>query len=199
VLARDWDTPGKSTYGHKVGKMYEAIFGRQHTDPAFMAELQAAILDQKFIYEPASGLLNRVEAMETLWDELKMEYLRAAWGRISTVKKDVTADATFGDYLLRNIARFTTPLTYVADPTTTEQKIGMKRRQIEQLQREITRLETQGEPELTNEEIFRRLHEQYTAEVERREDMIRMVFQMRGTSELRFMVWVMGMAAQDLG
>jgi hypothetical protein len=199
VLARNWDNPGKTKFGHSVSEMYEEIFHRPHTDPAFMKELKEAIVDQKFIYEPASGLLNRIEAIETLWDELKVEYLRNAWGRFSTVKKDVKADATFGAYLLRNVARFTTPTTYRSDHTTTEQKIAMKRAHIEYLQREITRLETEEEPEPTNEQMFAMLHKQFNDEVERREHMMRTIFEMRGTSELEFMVWETGMAAQDLG
>src|SRR5436190_806365 len=43
VLAKDWETPGKSKHGHNVGKMYEAVFGRPHSDPAFMKELEEAI------------------------------------------------------------------------------------------------------------------------------------------------------------
>jgi hypothetical protein len=199
VLARDWDNPGETSYGHNVGKMYEAIFGRQHTDPAFIKELKDAILDQKFIYEPANGLVNRIEAMETLWDELKVEYMRGAWGRISTVHQEVQTDAAFGQYLLCNVARFTKGPTHVSDPMTTEQKIAMKRCQIEHLQREITRLETEGERELAHDKLFDMLHERFNSEVERRKQMMQMIFQMGGTSALRFSVMTMGMAAQDLG
>lgn len=199
VLARDWDNPGRTKYGHRVGEMYEAIFRRPHAEPTFMQELQNAILDQKFIYEPANGLLNRIEAIETLWDELKAEYMRGAWGRISTVNKEVQTDAAFGQYLLCNVERFTKGLTYMSDPMTTEDKIAMKRAQIEQLQREIGRLETEGERELTHEEVFDMLHERLRAEIERRQQMMQMTFQGWGTSALRFSVITTGMAAQDLG
>jgi hypothetical protein len=198
VLAKDWDVPGKTKFGHKVGKMYEAVFGRPHADAAFMKELEDAILDQKYIYEPATGLIKRVEAMEKLWDELKLQYLNGAWGRFSKVSKEVKADASFGAYLLNNVARFTTPPTHRYDPMTAEQKIAMKRAHIECLQREIARLETEGKPEPTTD-ICSALHKQFNDEVKRRERMMRMIFEMHGTSELEFMVWESGMAAQDLG
>jgi hypothetical protein len=96
VLARDWDTPGKSKYGHKVGKMYEAIFGRPHSNPAFMKELEEAILDQKFIYEPAKGLLNRIECIEHLWDELRGYTERVVLRRILAHKGVTPADCQVG-------------------------------------------------------------------------------------------------------
>lgn len=200
VLARDWDDSNKKTkHGHRVGEMYEAIFGRLHPDPAFMQELQSAILDQKFIYEPANGLLNRIECIENLWDELKSEYMRGAWDRISTVNKEVQTDDAFGQYLLRNVERFTKGPTHTSDPLTTEQKIAMRRAHIEQLQGEIRRLETEGEREPTHEEIFNMLHERLRAEIERRQQMMGLTFQGWGSSALRFSVMTMGMAAQDLG
>ncbi len=199
VLARDWDTPAKSKHQHWVGKMYKAIFGRPHSDPAFMQELKDAIQDQKFIYEPAKGLLNRIEAIETLWDELKIEYMRGAWGQISTVNKEVQTDDAFGQYLLCNVERFTKGPTHRSDPMTTEEKIAMKRFQIEQLQQEITRLETEGEREPTHEAVFNMLHERLRAEIERRQHMMQMTFQRWGSSALKFSVMTMGMAAQDLG
>jgi hypothetical protein len=199
VLAKDWDMPGKSKYGHRVGDMYEAIFGRPHSDPAFMQELKDAIQDQKFIYEPANGLLNRIECMEDLWDELKLEYMRGAWGKLSTVNKEVQTDDAFGQYLLRNIERFTKGPTHTSDPMTTEQKIAMKRFQIEQLQRAITRLETEGEQQPTIDEICNMLHERRRAEIERRQQMMGLTFQGWGHSSLRFSVMTMGVAWQDLG
>lgn len=199
VLARDWDNPGRTKFAHRVGEMYEAIFGRPHSDATFMQELQSAILDQKFIYEPANGLLNRIECMENLWDELKEEYTRGAWGRLSTVNKEAQTDNAFGQYLLRNVARFTKGPTHTSDPMTTEQKIAMKRFQIERLQREITGLENGGEREPTHEEIINMLHERFRAEIERRQHMMQLIFQGRGTSALRFSVITEGMAAQDLG
>jgi hypothetical protein len=55
VMAKDWDAAGKSKFRHKVGDMYEAVFNRAHPDPTFMKELEEAILDQKFVCEPARG------------------------------------------------------------------------------------------------------------------------------------------------
>jgi hypothetical protein len=167
VLAKDWAVPNKSTYGHRVGEMYQAIFGRPHADPAFMQELQKAIVDQKFNYEPVHGLINRIECMEDLWDELRLEYARGAWGKISTVNIKVKTDPSFAEYLVRNVARFTKGETHTSDPMTTQDKIAMYRCQIEQLQREVTRLETEGEEQRTMPEICAEL--QQRLETERRE------------------------------
>lgn len=93
-----------------------------------MKELEDAILDQKFLCEPAKGLMDRVEAIEALWDELQMEYRKRSWGQTSTVNVEVKADASFGQFLLANVARFTPPPVYQQDPMTTEHKIAMKRR-----------------------------------------------------------------------
>ena len=83
VLARDWDDPTKKTrFIHNVGDMYKEVFGCPHKDAAFMQELKDAIVDQKFIFEPAKGLMDRVEHIEALWDELKAEYRKRSWGRL---------------------------------------------------------------------------------------------------------------------
>lgn len=122
VMAKDWDTPGKSKFGHRVGKMYEEAFGRPYDDTAFMAELEDAIRNQKFIYEPASGLLGRVQAIEELWDELKIEFARRSFGQKLVMKKELKADAAFGEYLLANIQRFIPPPSRTLKRETKAQK-----------------------------------------------------------------------------
>jgi hypothetical protein len=199
VLAKDWDLPGQSQFKHDVGKMYKAVFGHPHADPTFMQQLKDAILDQKYFYEPATGLINRLEMMETLWDELKQEYLRQAWEQTATVQKDVETDEAFGKYLVANVVRFTTLPSYQYDPMTAEQKIAMRRAHIEYLQAEIRQLEAGGSPTPTHDEVVIQLHKQFRSEVERRENMMRMNFRRQGNSKLSFMIWTTGMAACDLG
>ena len=199
VMAKDWETPGKSKFGHKVGKMYDAVFSRPHPDPAFMKEVEDAILDQKFICEPAKGLMDRVEAVEALWDELKAEYRKRSWEQVSTVHKEVKADASFGQYLLRNVDRFTPPPTYQHDMRTNEEKIAMKRAQLEHIQREITRLETEGEPEVTMPDLHFRLLQEYREKVESIRNIMALQFQMWGNSEIGFMIYRVGIASEDLG
>jgi hypothetical protein len=199
VLAQDWDTPGKSTYRHKVGEMYKVVFGRPHADPAFMKELEDAILDQKFLYGPAKGLLDRVEAIEALWDELKLEYCQRSWKRIAQVKKEVTTDAAFGQYLMRNVARFITTRGHQSNPMTTEEKVAMHRVQIQLLQREIERLEQEGEPEETLPDLMDRLQREHEERVANLSHMMGLNFQMRGSSALRFSTWSVGVAWDDLG
>jgi hypothetical protein len=202
VLAKDWDVPGQTKYGHKVGKMYEAVLGHPHVDPTLMKELEDAIVNQKFIYEPTTGLLNRVEALEKLWDELKREYMKGAWGKKSTVQKQVRADASFGNYLANNVDRFTRLREQSSEPVMTrEDKLAWKRYQVEQLHREIAQLETKAEEprEISSAEFFEKKTRQFKEEVERRQHMMRFSFQMRGTAELEFMIWVFGIAWEDLG
>src|SRR5438552_8901734 len=64
VMANDWRTPGKSHFGHRVGEMYQEIFGRPHACPDLMSILERAIVNQKFIYEPADRLTDHVPELE---------------------------------------------------------------------------------------------------------------------------------------
>jgi hypothetical protein len=145
------------------------------------------------------GLINRVETIEALWDELKAEYRKQSWGKVSKVIKDVKADAEFGRYLLSNVDRFTPPPVYQQDMRTTEQKIAMKRAQIEYLQQEITRLETEGEPAVTIPDLHFALLRDHRKTVDSRKNIMALKFQNKGTSELEFTIHVIGVASEGLG
>jgi hypothetical protein len=198
VLAKDWEIPGQSRYKHRVGEMYQAVFNRPHADPVFIKELEKAIFDQKFVCEPAQGLINRVEAIEALWDELKAEHQKSA-GEIWEVKKEVKADASFGQYLLQNVARFTSTATYQPKPMTAEHKIALLRARIDELQRNIARLETEGEPEITIPDIMRRLEREHTEKVQILTLTMAEQFEMRETSAIDFTIYNVAMGGHDLG
>jgi hypothetical protein len=193
VLARDWDVPGKSKYRHKVGEMYEAVFGRQHVDPLFMRELEDAILDQKFLCEPAKGLVDRVEAIENLWDELVMEYSRNGWDKRYQVIKEVKTAPPFACYLMNNLSRFAPPPTHQSDPMTTSEKIAMHRAHIQHLQDEINRLEREGEPVFDIDAILAQLTQRQGEQLRRISLTMKFQFEMWGMSELEFAIHRMGM------
>lgn len=58
---------------------------------------------------------------------------------------------------------------------------------------------TEGEPELTHDEVFTMLRNQYREKVQSLTSTMAMQFQMWGRSEIEFMIYTMGMASQDLG
>src|SRR5262249_18489528 len=72
VLSDDWKG-GKSQYGHDVGRMYDVVFGRPHSGSTFIESLKSAIRDQKYLFEPDPGIVNRIPEIESLWDELTKE------------------------------------------------------------------------------------------------------------------------------
>ena len=116
------------------------------------------------------------------------------------MSKEVKADAAFGQYLLRNVARFIPPPVYRHNPMTTEQKVALKRAYIQQLQREIDRLEAHGYGNMaTWEAIHVRLRDQYQGRIEQLTDTMGLRFEMAGNSEIDFMVHTIGMASEDLG
>jgi hypothetical protein len=198
VLARDWDTPG-STYRHQVGKMYEAVFARPYPDPAFMKELEDAIFDQKFLCEPARGLMDRVEAIEALWDELKAGHSRRSWGKSSDVNIEIRTGSAFGRYLLRNVERFTPRPVHRQNHMPTAHKIAMKRAQVEHLNRQIARLEAEGEPEVPIPELIARLRQDYRDKVEELASTMAIQFELWKTSEIEFSINAGWMSSADMG
>lgn len=142
VLSEDWGPDGKSRSknGHNVGAMYEAVFQRQYAASDLMAHLQAAILDQKFIYEPCDTLLDRVPELEALWDELKGEFYRRKWGTVESVVKEIKMPDNFARFLWANIERYYRSESVTMEHRSREQRIQMHEAHIAWLQGEIARL-----------------------------------------------------------
>src|SRR5262249_13968800 len=102
VMADDWRTPGKSQFGHHVAEMYQEIFGRPHACPDLMTILERAILNQKFIYEPADRLIDHIPELEALWDELTTEFYQRRWMEDTWVQRKVVAPPGFIQFLRDN-------------------------------------------------------------------------------------------------
>jgi hypothetical protein len=96
-LSGDWRS-------HKVGDMYEAVFGGKHPNQRLMDHLKTALVDQKYLFEPNGGLLSEIEDFEKLHDELKLK-IRAKQDRFQ-VFADIPAPDTFLPYLRDNPGRF---------------------------------------------------------------------------------------------
>ena len=64
LLASEWQS-------HEVDKMYEKAFGKPHVNPKLMDAIEKAIVDQKYILEPSSDLIEQIPEMEGLFESLQ--------------------------------------------------------------------------------------------------------------------------------
>lgn len=97
LLSDDWNS-------HKVGEMYQKVFGAAHPNPTLMKEITTAVRHQKYLFEPNGGLMAEIEDLEKLYDKLKSE-VRKKYDAFE-VWEEVTAPPQFTAYLLNNITRF---------------------------------------------------------------------------------------------
>jgi hypothetical protein len=166
VLSDDWREPGKSKHGHKVGEMYKEIFAKLHGHPTLMQVLERAILNQKFLFEPAEKLLDCIPDLEALWDELQTEFNRRNWGKIFEVNSEVSAPENLKSYLRSNLPRFYKQKTYRRSaPVRRTQSLQM---QIRWLQLELQNLEASGEPPQESQELMdQRIREEYEESLKR--------------------------------
>jgi hypothetical protein len=99
MLSGDWGS-------HKVGKMYETVFGKPHANQVLMDEITIALRDQRYLFEPNGGLLAQIADLEELYDDLK--------GKICEIhptfdiSRAIPAPPAFLTYLRDNITRFHT-------------------------------------------------------------------------------------------
>jgi hypothetical protein len=149
VMSDDWRTPGKSEFGHSLRKMYFEVFNCNHPNPTLLPLLEKAILDQKFIFEPAGSLLDHVEGIENLWDELTTEFYRRDWMKHHHLHKEVTAPVSFSTYLMNNFHRFFKHESWTYEFRSKEERIQMLEMEIQWRQERIEQLrnstETLGE------------------------------------------------------
>jgi hypothetical protein len=105
VLADDWKT-------HNVGQMYQDVFGQPHPRQDLMRAMQYAVVDQKYLLSPASGLFGYVPELEALYDQLFAELQSRYDGY--TVEKEYVLPANLLPYLQANVPRFYTPCSDTA-------------------------------------------------------------------------------------
>jgi hypothetical protein len=163
VMANDWRTPGKSQFGHNVGRMYEEIFGRSHACPTFMTVLERAIRNQKFIYEPADRLMDHIPELEALWDELTTEFYQRRWMEDTTVQLEVVAPPEFIQFLRANLHRFYQGETYHLKPRLSpEHRVQRLQHHIKALQSELAQIQAGEEPtEESPMQTVERLQQEY--------------------------------------
>jgi hypothetical protein len=142
VLSEDWGPDGKakSENIHNVGAMYRKAMGRDYAASDLMTQLQRAIKDQKFLFEPYNGLLDRVPEMEALWQELVNEYRQRNWGKVDHVSKRFVMPENFAKFLWEHAELYYRPDAVTLERRTKEQRVELLRFQIGQYQREIDRL-----------------------------------------------------------
>lgn len=97
LLSNNWNS-------HDVGAMYQSAFGKAHVSPGVMNDLKAAIMDQKYLFEPAAGLDGSIPELESLYDELLKE-LRSKFPDWS-INSTVSLPLAFAEYVRDNATRF---------------------------------------------------------------------------------------------
>jgi hypothetical protein len=163
VMANDWRTPGKSHFGHRVGDMYQEIFGRPHACPDLMPVLERAILNQKFIYEPADRLMDHIPELEALWDELTTAFYQRRWMEDTTVQREVVAPPGFLQFVRDNFPRFYRAKTHQwKPPMAREHRVQMLQHHLQALQSELERVQAgEDPPEETPMQLMERLQQEY--------------------------------------
>jgi hypothetical protein len=162
VLADDWRIPGKSRFNHRVGDMYQEVFGRPHGCPDLMTVLERAIRNQKFIFEPADRLMDHIPDLEALWDELTAEFYQRQWMEDIGVQREVVAPPAFIQFLRDNLPRFYRGEYRWKPRIPREDRARMLQQQIQALQRELERVQVTDEPpEETDPQQMERLQQVY--------------------------------------
>jgi len=204
VLSRDWDGPEKTKNGHDVGKMYRKAFGSDYCDPGLMKTIEKAILDQKFLFQPANGLLQKAIQIEELWDNLNIGFLTKSWGSISQINKSIEAGKEFGETLIRLVDKLTPAPIYQSESMSNSDKILLREHQIKRLEGEIAALREQGDQpvvpwdQIDHEVLSSRLHQEWKDEKRRRRDTLRCAFELRGSTNVDFWFMFVRMA-EDIG
>lgn len=161
AMADDWKT-------HNVGKMYESIFGKPHDSPHLMTILMGAILNQKFIYEPADRLMDHIPELEALWDELTTEFYQRPRLEHRTMQREVEAPKELIQFLQDNFSRFYRAKTQQRKPVMSrEHQVQMLQHQIHDLQAELERVQAgEAAPEESPIQVANRLQQEHIASLE---------------------------------
>lgn len=186
VMADDWSS-------HDVGKMYQKVFDRPHSAPDLMPTLKKAIVDQKFIYEPADRLLDHIPELEALWDELTTEFYQRRWMENTTVQREVFAPPKLMDFLQANLPRFYRAETYREKPKMIrEHRIQMLQHYIQTLQSELAQVQAGEEPpEETQMQLVERPNEEYANQLKWAGQTFAFNSRMRN-GEFSFGTWYLG-------
>lgn len=97
LASGDWDS-------HNVEDMYRTAFGEDPPSPSLMRAISAGVRNQKYLYEPSSGLENAIPELEALYDEL---VVRLSQNYPSfEVSKAVSLPPSFARFIRDNPDRF---------------------------------------------------------------------------------------------
>jgi hypothetical protein len=133
LLSGDWGT-------HDVGKMFEAVSGRPHPNPALMTSLRDAIMNQKYLLSPTGGIVEHIPALESLYDFL---YRKLAENHEKfAVNVDVDLPDSFSQFLLAYVERFYKNESTRVPPgantmATMEAHMGAYRAEVERVKRSL--------------------------------------------------------------
>lgn len=143
VLADDWRVPGETRFSHRVGKMYEEIFSKQHVSPDLMTTLEAAIRDQKFLLQPSNGLAQRIPEIEALWEEIASHFYQTWQGKKVFQMYKVTPSTDVLTFLETNFDFFVPeePQPF-SSPSGVDERKSILRQQIAYLQSVLAQLDS---------------------------------------------------------
>lgn len=89
---------------HDVGSMYHSVFEKPHQSPQLMKNIKEAIINQKYLFEPALGLSDSVPELEALHDEVRAR-IKQKFPDFS-VKATVSLPNNFTKYIQDHADRF---------------------------------------------------------------------------------------------
>lgn len=89
---------------HDVGAMYQTVFGSAAASPQLMGNIKSAIMDQKYLFEPAAGLDANVPELETLYADI-LKKLKQTYPRFS-ITKTISLPKSFTEFIRDNAERF---------------------------------------------------------------------------------------------
>jgi hypothetical protein len=89
---------------HDVGAMFQAVFGAAPPSPQLMSDIKSAIMDQKYLFEPAAGLDANVPELERLYSTI-LKRLKTSFPDFS-ISKTVSLPLSFAEYIRDNAERF---------------------------------------------------------------------------------------------
>jgi hypothetical protein len=161
VMSNNWKN-------HDVGGMYEQVFGKPHDSPELMDVLERAVCDQKFLFEPADGLVDHLPELEKLWYELQFKFDDLYFQANITVQHGVKAPPEFVQYLRDHLRRYLLAEGRpIVPPIPREQRVQRLRHMIQTLQDQLERVENGEEPpEETVQQQLERIDSEHAQRLE---------------------------------
>jgi hypothetical protein len=97
LLSNNWQS-------HDAGAMYLTVFRTAHASPQLMQNIKSAIMDQKYLFEPAAGLDTNVPELEKLYTDV-LSKLSQTFPKFS-IKMTVSLPKSFAEFISDSAERY---------------------------------------------------------------------------------------------